>query len=52
MIRDLGVEIHVITAPALFQKENMTLDELLIRDVTLSVLAFQVEIANQKLKEL
>ena len=51
-IRDLGVEICVITAPALFQKENMTLDELLIRDVTLSVLAFQVEIANQKLKEL
>ena len=51
-IRDLEVEIHVITAPALLQKENMTLDELLIRDVTLSVLAFQVEIANQKLKEL
>nr|DAF65501.1 MAG TPA: resolvase [Siphoviridae sp. ctbbV81]DAG27160.1 MAG TPA: resolvase [Caudoviricetes sp.]DAH50143.1 MAG TPA: resolvase [Caudoviricetes sp.] len=51
-IRDLEVEIRVITAPALLQKENMTLDELLIRDVTLSVLAFQVEIANQKLKEL
>lgn len=51
-IRDLEVEIRVITAPALIQKENMTLDELLIRDVTLSVLAFQVEIANQKLKEL
>ena len=52
MIRDIGLEICAITAPALFQKENMTLDELLIRDVTLSVLAFQVEIANQKLKEL
>lgn len=51
-IRDLEVEIRVITASALLQKENMTLDELLIRDVTLSVLAFQVEIANQKLKEL
>ena len=51
-IRDLEVEIRVITAPALLQKENMTLDELLIRDITLSVLAFQVEIANQKLKEL
>ena len=51
-IRDLEVEIRVITAPAPLQKENMTLDELLIRDVTLSVLAFQVEIANQKLKEL
>lgn len=51
-ILDLEVEIRVITAPALLQKESMTLDELLIRDITLSVLAFQVEIANQKLKEL
>ena len=51
-IRDLEVEIRVITAPTLFQKENMTLNELLIREVTLSVLAVQVEIANQKLKEL
>lgn len=49
-LRDLNIEIYVLTAPMLFQRENMTLEESFIRDVSLSVLASQVEIANQKLK--
>lgn len=49
-LRDLNIEIYVLTAPMLFQRKNMTLEESFIRDVSLSVLASQVEIANQKLK--
>lgn len=49
-LRDLNIEIYVLTAPMLFQRENMTLEESFIRDLSLSVLASQVEIANQKLK--
>ena len=49
-LRDLNIEIYVLTAPMLFQREKMTLEESFIRDVSLSVLASQVEIANQKLK--
>ena len=49
-LRDLNIEIYVLTAPMLFQRENMALEESFIRDVSLSVLASQVEIANQKLK--
>lgn len=48
-ITSLGIEIYVVTAPALFYKENLSLDESLIRNITLSMLAHQVEIANQKL---
>lgn len=47
---NLNIEIYVLTAPMLFQRENMTLEESFIRDLSLSVLASQVEIANQKLK--
>ena len=49
-LRKLNIEIYVLTAPMLFHKENMTLEETFVRDVSLSVLASQVEIANQKLK--
>lgn len=49
-LRKLNIEIYVLTAPMLFYRENMTLEESFIRDVSLSVLASQVEIANQKLK--
>ena len=49
-LRDLNIEIYVLTAPMLFHRENMTLEESFVRDVSLSVLASQVEIANQKLK--
>lgn len=47
---NLNIEIYMLTAPMLFQRENMTLEESFIRDLSLSVLASQVEIANQKLK--
>lgn len=49
-LRNLNIEIHVLTAPMLFYRENMTLEESFIRDLLLSVLAGQVEIENQKLK--
>ena len=49
-LRDLNIEIYVLTAPMLFHRENMTLEESFVRDVSLSVLASLVEIANQKLK--
>lgn len=49
-LHKLNIEIYVLTAPMLFYRENMTLEESFIRDVSLSVLASQVEIANQKLK--
>ena len=47
---NLDIEIYVLTAPTLFYSESMTLEQSFIRDVTRSVLASQVEIANQKLK--
>lgn len=47
---NLNIEIYVLTAPTLFYSESMTLEQSFIRDVTRSVLASQVEIANQKLK--
>lgn len=47
---NLDIEIYVLTAPMLFYSESMTLEQSFIRDVTRSVLASQVEIANQKLK--
>ena len=47
---NLNIEIYVLTAPTLFYSERMTLEQSFIRDVTRSVLASQVEIANQKLK--
>ena len=49
-LRKLNIEIYVLTAPMLFYRENMTLEESFIRDVSLSVLASQAEIANQKSK--
>ena len=49
-ICNLNIEIYVLTAPTLFYSERMTLEQSFIRDVTRSVLASQVEIANQKLK--
>lgn len=49
-LRNLNIEIHVLTAPMLFYREDMTLEESFIRDLSLSVLASQVENANQKLK--
>ena len=49
-LRNLNIEINVLTAPMLFYREDMTLEESFIRDLSLSVLASQVENANQKLK--
>ena len=49
-LRNLNIEIYVLTAPMLFYREGMTLEESFIRDLSLSVLASQVEIENQKLK--
>ena len=49
-LRNLNIEIYVLTAPMLFYRENMTLEESFIRDLSLSVLASQVEIGYQKLK--
>lgn len=47
---NLNIEIYVLTAPMLFYRENMAFEESFIRDLSLSVLAGQVEIENQKLK--
>lgn len=49
-LRNLNIEIYVLTVPMLFYREGMTLEESFIRDLSLSVLASQVEIENQKLK--